>query len=260
MSPGVHHKPVERPLGLLLLPGELRNRVYGFCSEPKFRAVPRKPRRNVDYARLPGQYGSLQYVCRQIHTEFSPIYRARTVMQLHQPAVDWYIRTMYSQNSAIGKRLGSVRAVSGVDCASLDGHDEQGNLHIMLYHGVLMDFTLLLQFCTRYPTIKITFHEASASLRLTPDLHGLISAISTGLLQPDWANTIQSIWVCCSRSPVIKVQLHQNPTNRGLGTREKDEDARAWFMGMGAPEMRQFGISVIDGKTTSSVEPLELQG
>ncbi|KAF9697510.1 hypothetical protein EKO04_004118 [Ascochyta lentis] len=67
---------------LLDLPGELRNRIYNFTVEEgtiRFQRNQEPPNSNSTTKR---QFFSLTQVCRSIRSEFSPLYRARTLVSL----------------------------------------------------------------------------------------------------------------------------------------------------------------------------------
>lgn len=69
---------------LLSLPGELRNRIYDFCTE--------------DGAVNPASqshFGNLRYVCQFLYLEFSPLYLARTAVVLQIGDVERYLSVFY---------------------------------------------------------------------------------------------------------------------------------------------------------------------
>ncbi|KAF2871691.1 hypothetical protein BDV95DRAFT_572552 [Massariosphaeria phaeospora] len=77
----------------LSLPGELRNRIYDICVEDY-------PRSYIPGISRPGQYLGLALACRQVRSEFLPIYIGCNVVNVPATELPTYIRTFYPSEDA----------------------------------------------------------------------------------------------------------------------------------------------------------------
>ncbi|KAL1792513.1 hypothetical protein ACET3X_009020 [Alternaria dauci] len=172
---------------LLALPGELRNRIYEFCVEPKALYIPRHPirtKKHYAHARC-GLYGSLRNVCRQTRAEFGSSYMAKNVMVLHQITANAFLKTFYPDLRQPKVSSGEPPLEHGTADSSV-----QGNILIMSYFGQPYDATPLARLCMKYPNFNVTFTDASACLRLAVLLDGFFANISSGEAPPP--NTMQA--------------------------------------------------------------------
>ncbi|KAI4910855.1 hypothetical protein J4E90_007111 [Alternaria incomplexa] len=79
---------------LLKLPGELRNRIYNYAQEPRDVHLTRKPTQQHEQTnKTHRQFFGLTQVCRQLRSEYLPMYMAQT--KVHIQCVDslLYINT-----------------------------------------------------------------------------------------------------------------------------------------------------------------------
>jgi hypothetical protein len=227
----------------LLLPGELRNRIYNFCTERKPRKLRHKPRQNPNFTRPCGDYGNLQYVCRQLYSEFRPFYAARTVVEVHQPWVNAFIAICYPDagDPLLQDKNSSTKV--------------QGNLRIVVYFGFTFDAIPLMQLCMRHPSIRVDFSNASASLQLAGQLRELFASISSGAFRLNVEHFFEAIAIQCNRNASIVFHLRQ-------GVEEAEdmariEDLRSWLLIRGAPGMNGFTIVLKLHSREESSPPLE---
>ncbi|CAE7179011.1 hypothetical protein P3342_002237 [Pyrenophora teres f. teres] len=230
---------------LLSLPGELRNRIYEFCTEPKPRQLPRNPK--PDYARRPfGLYGSLQYTCQQVRTEFRPIYLARTALIVHQITVDTFLRTFYPQPTKVvpSNEVQSAKSKPQELPAFIPTaiYGVQGNIHIRTYFGQRYDATLLARLCLHHKQLKVTFLEASASLSIAPALTGFFANLSSGIFFLDMKKLFMKISITCSRYPTIALTFHPGRSIKDVVASDGTSDPRKLLARMGAPPMSEFTV------------------
>jgi hypothetical protein len=232
----------------LLLPGELRNRIYSFCSETKAREVPRKPRSSIKTQRaLFGIYGSLQYACRQTRAEFGPMYMASTVLKVHQPTLDGFLRTFYPHLKTLhakGTDSYHIKVPKVPDFPLKGISGVQGNIHIKTYFGTQLDATLLMQLCLDSPAVKVTFMEASASLRLAHALNKLFANLSSGRFRPDFCRTFDRVWIICNAYPTITYSLQSGRTIDNIPVSDGVSDPRRILYHNGAPAMEDFAVTI----------------
>lgn len=164
--------------------------------------------------------------------EFSPIYMAKTVMRLHLlPDMNAFIHTFYPDRT---------------DHSPLFPSNMQGNLHIKTYHGSNTDMTLLMRICMRYPAIKVTFRRGSSNPKLTPEIQDLFSRISSGVFCPDFERAINTVFMRCDRNPTITFQLLEGCLIEDIMPKGENEEVRRWLVGLGAPRMDAFAITLDD--------------
>jgi hypothetical protein len=232
---------------LLLLPGELRNRIYGYCVEPKRRELLRNPKPTGIFLRSFGDYGSLRYVSRQLRAEFSPIYNANTVTKIHQPDVNSFITTFYPQVTNLDRKRQEKKAISvfpNLAPSSISGI--QGNILIKIYFGHSFNATPLACLCLQHPMVRVRFFDMVATLRLAAELDAFFVSMSTGIFVPDLENTIQRIQIQCSRRPEINFLLHPEAQRQHEEAYPQDKyfDARERLVSMGGPAMESFTITM----------------
>lgn len=237
--------PVSQTSPILLLPGELRNRIYSYCLEPKQRRLLRKPKPIDNRVHDRGRYGSLRYVCRQLRTEFTSVYNAHTVIVIHQPSVDAFIGTFYPQVAeSFAKKRDKSAAETSFDCAYTGSSSIQGNLRIQTHFGLLFNANLLFYLCIQHPTVKVRFLDASASLQLAS---GLDALFQPGMFLSDLKNSLWTMEFTCSRKPQItliycaKVQARHDELRR----RQSDYGhVKERLRNLGGPAMEDFNITI----------------
>jgi hypothetical protein len=232
---------------ILLLPGELRNRIYGYCVEPKRRKLLRNPKPTGIFLRSFGDYGSLRYVCRQMRVEFSPIYNAATVVEIHQPSVNSFIATFYPHVTKLAGSKQEKKPTSNFpNFAPSSTSGIQGNILIRTYFGHSFNATLLAHLCLQHPTVRVRFFDLITTLKLAAELDAFFVSLSTGIFLPDLENTIQNIQIRCSRSPEINFLLHPEAQRQHEEAYPQDKyfDARERLVSMGGPAMKSFTITM----------------
>jgi hypothetical protein len=238
----------------LLLPGELRNRIYTFCIESKHRKLRRKPRRNSKFTRPCGVYGNLQYVCRQLHAEFRPFYAARTVVEVHQPSVNDFIATCYPHAKTSRSLEDEDRNKSQISGEAYSPQ-VQGNLRIIVYFGFTFDAKPLMRLCVRYPAICVDLSNASACLHLGGELKELFASISSGAFQLDVETAFESITIQCSLHASLIFCLRQGVEIGDVAPRIMD--LRDWLLSQGAPSMNKFAVVLKSHTREQSTPPVE---
>lgn len=224
---------------LLALPGELRNRIYEFCVEPKALYIPRHPKRtkkHYAHARW-GLYGSLRNVCRQTRAEFGSSYMAKNVMVLHQITANAFLKTFYPDLRQPKVPSGEPPLERGTADSSA-----QGNILIMSYFGQPYDATPLARLCMNYPNFNVTFTDASACLRLAVLLDGFFANISSGTFRPDFERLIQKVEISCSMQPEMRFTFQSRRAMEDFVEQSGIADPRQVLMKMGAPPMNGFAI------------------
>ena len=229
----------------LSLPGELRNRIYDFCTEPKPRQLPRSPR--PEYSHRPfGLYGSLQYACRQVRTEFRPVYMARTALIVHQSTADTFLKIFYPQstrNSLSNEAQSAERSAYELPAFNQTAiYGVQGNIQLRTYFGQRYDATLLARLCIQHKHFRVTFLEASASLDIAPALTEFFAQLSAGIFSLDLENLFMKISIVCSRYPTVAFVFHPGRSMKDLVASDGISDPRELLARMGAPPMTAFTI------------------
>jgi hypothetical protein len=230
----------------LLLPGELRNRIYSFCIEPKTRYFLKNPRSNTFKKLRPfGVYGSLYHACRQTRAEFGSWYMASTTLQVHQITLNVFLGTFYPfLNKPQAKEIIHVKAHEVPRHATTGISGVQGNIHIQVYFGARFDATLLVQLVLKYPAVKITFAEAAPSLRLANALNELFADLSSGKFRLDFKHIFDRFWVTCSRVPEVAYSLQAGRTIEDIPVPNGITDPRLVLYHNGAPAMEDFAIMI----------------
>ncbi|KAI8931001.1 hypothetical protein NX059_012012 [Plenodomus lindquistii] len=115
----------------LSLPAELRNMIYDFAVEDDTKMIvlrpPRRPRQlrcNDCLMHLPPpptvlrSFYSLTQVCRQIRSEYNPLYRARTRVHVHIEDIHEYVRTLINMSNGKGDNLVGKLIMRGNSCVA----------------------------------------------------------------------------------------------------------------------------------------------
>ncbi|CAI9628207.1 unnamed protein product [Alternaria burnsii] len=143
---------------LLELPAEIRNRIYHFTKEKVYDGwltpplLSRGHKNSIGGTVSPSQLGTLRYraftqVCKQIRTEFRPIWLRQSCFRMELPAVAQFIKTYYPkvtdyQNAPklllISWDHGLIEDEFGEVYEDLNGFDEDS------MEDVLTDITLLV--------------------------------------------------------------------------------------------------------------------
>jgi hypothetical protein len=224
----------------LALPGELRNRIYELCVEPKPIKLPRMPKKmEKSYAHVHwGLYGCLRNVCKQTRAEFGPIYMARTVLVIHQVTANTFLKSFYHdprrQRVPANEQLQSSHLTD-----KLGASTTTGNIQIITYFGLRWDATLLVRLCAKYPALKVTLNEASACLRLAPTVKDFFTSISSGAFRP---RGFQRIEITCSTLPDIRFTFQNERAMEDMMKRVGELDPRQSVIKSGAPAMDAFAI------------------
>lgn len=79
---------------LLLLPGELRNRIYDHCVEPGTVAPLSRT-----------AFTNLRYTCRAVYKEYTPLYLARISTLLRPSDVERYLSVFYPTTDPFGQSI-----------------------------------------------------------------------------------------------------------------------------------------------------------
>ena len=235
-------------LTFLSLPGEIRNRIYEYCVEPKPRQLlrmPKRPRKHYRNTRY-GLYGSLRNVCKQTRAEFGPMYMAETVHAVHQVTANTFLYSLYpelrQQNELASEQLQSG-CRTDKHHASTSASGLQGNIQIITYFGHEYDATPLIHLCAKNPAFKVSFTDASACLRLGCLVNDFFATISSGAFRPHMKR-IQRIAITCSTQPEITLFL---PCSVADDLMAHVGDPRQAMNEMGAPPMDAFAVVFRDG-------------
>ena len=235
----------------LSMPGEIRNRVYEYCIEPKAIQIPRMPKRSknpYEHARC-GLYGSLRNVCRQTHAEFGPMYMAKTVLVIHQVTANKFLYSFYpelrKQQLLASEQLQRDRTTDKLP-VSTGVPGVQGNIQIITYFGLRYDATPLVRLCTMHPAFKVAFKDASACLHLASSVRDFFVTISSGAFRPHLERILERIEIICSTVPQIWFTFHSSNVMEKSMARVGKVDPRQALIEMGAPPMDTFAVVFTD--------------
>jgi hypothetical protein len=234
----------------LLLPGELRNHIYSFCTEPKPPRLRRFPKCLRDKSAIKhtfGLYGSLQYVCQQVRGEFTPIYMWTTMMTLHLPTAYRFLKTFYPQlGGSITERSETTNeATISTRSALMDIGSVQGNIRIQMYFGQTLRVTDFVRLCQNHHNVKVTFSDATASLRLRPEMNELFADISSKKFCPDLNHTFDNIFLHCRHDSWVTFVVRAGSTfNDAFAGKTATPDPRALLISMGAPALESFHVKI----------------
>jgi len=236
---------------LLSLPGEIRNRIYEYCVEPKAIQLPRMPKRAekpYEHVRF-GLYGSLRNVCRQTRAEFGSMYMAKTVLVIHQVTAHKFFYSFYpglrKQNGFGNEPLQPGRPTDELP-VSTGVPGVQGNIRITTYYGLRYDTRLLVRLCAKYPSVKVAFTDASACLDLASSVDDFFAHISSGAFRPHLELVFQRIDITCSTVPEICFTFYSREIMEKAMKRVGEVDSRQALIEMGAPAMDAFAILFTD--------------
>ncbi|KAI4942696.1 hypothetical protein J4E91_009865 [Alternaria rosae] len=142
---------------LLKLPGELRNRIYGFAQEPDDIHLVHKLTRQYEYAGQPKrQFFGLTQACRQLRTEYLPIYKAQTRVQIQCLDSLPYINTFVLPTGTEPKQARGNLTVQLPD----HGYEPKGELGTKGDLAPHRDIIYLVFLCSKAPQVNVAFRLA----------------------------------------------------------------------------------------------------
>jgi hypothetical protein len=194
-----------------------------------------------------GLYGSLQYVCQQVRGEFTPVYMRTTLMTLHLPTADRFLETFYPQlkEGTMEKWETTNEATISTKPTLMDVNCVQGNIRIQMYFGQTLRVTDYVRLCQNHHNVKVTFSDATASLRLRPEMNELFADISSKKFCPDLDHTFDNIFLHCRHdSWVTFVVRTGSPFNDAFEGKTAIPDPRALLNSMGAPALESFHLKI----------------
>lgn len=153
---------------LLTLPGELRNCIYDQCIEPSWIKLHPADRQGKHEPPQP-DFGSLRYTCRTLHSEFTPIYLARTVILLQPSNVERYLAAFYPRRTTSSNEK---------DSSNILPPNVHGRLLINVRLGEVLDLTPLAGLLSRAPQMHIAVARGASLDPMMKDGVELLHAIT----------------------------------------------------------------------------------
>jgi hypothetical protein len=174
------------------------------------------------------------------------MYMAKTVMVVHQITANSFLKTFYPELRQLALAREEPQSRHNIEMLPASRTNAipgvQGNILIISYFGTRFDATLLVRLCTKYPSFKVTFTEASACLRHAALLGDFFTMLSSGAFRPDFENVFEKVEISCSMLPEIRFNFYSASVMEGAMAHYGTADPRQSLVKMGAPPMNAFAI------------------
>ncbi|KAF2846254.1 hypothetical protein T440DRAFT_558398 [Plenodomus tracheiphilus IPT5] len=210
-----HLQSESRDTSVLTLPGELRNRIYEYCTN----GSPLTMTHQSGLRDNTRQFRGLTQTCRQIREEYRPLYMSRNVMKFHDiKTLQGYVGDFYISDSQLTQATEDVR-----------GH-YTGDLIVFVTNdwGLNLDIQRILIFVADFPSVRCRFmsfrggsiqasrlHVDEVKVALS-QLNGLLELVASS---PPWHEFVRAVLTRAS------ITIFSSSTRLSL---DVAEDAEKW--------------------------------
>ena len=220
---------------LLSLPGELRNRVYNYCSEPGPIALPSA----VHRAPLRPRFGGLRHVCKTLYIEFTPIYLDRTIVSLHPSDVERYLSAVYPKSQILQEEDISLRRLPP---------NVHGDIRINLRLSEVLDLTPFAALLLRAPKMRVEFARAPTFDPMLGSGLELLRTITNTSCSVDFQRIVERMLFRYSLRAEVVIRLHRDVTFEELFGGMVHRSPQQWLLQQGFPVLGNLRIVMESSK------------
>lgn len=219
---------------LLSLPGEVRNRIYDYCTEPRPVAVPAPTHQ---YAPSCPCFGGLRYTCKTVYIEFTPIYLDRTIVSIQPPHVERYLAAVYPDRN--------VQADTLLTPLLPNVH---GNIRINTRTCEALDITFIAELFLRAPKMHIELAQRLPINSMVANANDLLKALKDAPNLLELEKTVERVLFRYSLRSEVVIRLCKDVSVENLSKDVSYWSPRQWLIQQGFPALDHLIIVLESSK------------